>query len=97
MAIDPEPQPTCMTQPVREPDLDGEPDVDFEAEMEDVPELDAPFAFEADPLLAGTDPGPTIAFEPVQTTEPVTVLFDEAGATVERDRRRGSGTAVDLR
>ena len=33
-AVDVEPQATWMTEPVRELDLDGEPEADLEAEME---------------------------------------------------------------
>jgi hypothetical protein len=81
-AIDLEPPATWMTEPVRRPDLDGGPEVELEADMEDLPELDTRLALERDPLLAGTDPEPIVAFEPAKTAEPVAPQFAEADATI---------------
>jgi hypothetical protein len=94
LATDREPQSTWTTEPepepervpaavfVWEPDLDAEPEGDLEGEAAFKPAVDQWLALDEDPLLAGTDPDPTVAFESTQTTEPEAPKFAGAAATV---------------
>jgi hypothetical protein len=91
LAIDREPQATWTTEPepeperepaavfVGEPHVDAEPEGDLRGEAAFEPEVDQWLALDEDPLLAGTDPDPTVAFEPA---EPEAPQFAGAAATV---------------
>jgi hypothetical protein len=97
-AIDHEPHATWMAEPrpeteseserepgavfVREPDLAAGPQGDLQGEVQLEPEGDQWLPLDEDPLLAGTDPEPTVAVESAQTTEPEPPHLAGAAAAV---------------